>query len=92
MTTLDQNEDQRTEPALPAANSGLKVGWVGLGDQGAPMARAIAAAGFEREDKNPELALSAQKTQVSCKTSLRHANRPNPQKSHRTQGAITIEQ
>lgn len=24
-----------------------KVGWVGLGDQGAPMARAIAAAGFE---------------------------------------------
>lgn len=47
MTTLDQNEDQRTEPAPPAANSGLKVGWVGLGDQGAPMARAIAAAGFE---------------------------------------------
>jgi len=25
----------------------LKVGWVGLGDQGAPMARAMAAAGFE---------------------------------------------
>lgn len=30
----------------PAPN-GLRVGWVGLGDQGAPMARAIATAGFD---------------------------------------------
>ncbi|WP_442853343.1 NAD(P)-binding domain-containing protein [Arthrobacter sp. UNC362MFTsu5.1] len=31
----------------PGAASELSVGWVGLGDQGAPMARAIAEAGFE---------------------------------------------
>lgn len=31
----------------PDAASELSVGWVGLGDQGAPMARAIAEAGFE---------------------------------------------
>lgn len=47
MTTLDQNENPWIEPAPPAANSGFKVGWVGLGDQGSPMARAIADAGFE---------------------------------------------
>lgn len=38
-------------PTTPAITSGtaseLSVGWVGLGDQGAPMARAIAEAGFE---------------------------------------------
>lgn len=31
----------------PGTASELSVGWVGLGDQGAPMARAIAEAGFE---------------------------------------------
>jgi 3-hydroxyisobutyrate dehydrogenase len=31
----------------PGAASELSVGWVGLGDQGAPMAQAIAEAGFE---------------------------------------------
>ena len=37
-----------TTPAItPGIASELSVGWVGLGDQGAPMARAIAEAGFE---------------------------------------------
>lgn len=37
-----------TTPAItPGTASELRVGWVGLGDQGAPMARAIAEAGFE---------------------------------------------
>lgn len=37
-----------TAPAItPGTGSELRVGWVGLGDQGAPMARAIAEAGFE---------------------------------------------
>ncbi len=31
----------------PKAGEAVRVGWVGLGDQGAPMARAIAEAGFE---------------------------------------------
>ncbi|WP_309074466.1 NAD(P)-binding domain-containing protein [Paenarthrobacter sp.] len=46
-TTPDQPEKHRIELDRPPAKSGLRVGWVGLGDQGAPMARAIAAAGFE---------------------------------------------
>jgi 3-hydroxyisobutyrate dehydrogenase len=37
-----------TTPAINAGTaSELSVGWVGLGDQGAPMAQAIAEAGFE---------------------------------------------
>lgn len=37
-----------TAPAITPGNaSELNVGWVGLGDQGAPMARAIAEAGFK---------------------------------------------
>ena len=34
-------------PTPPVAGAPRRIGWIGLGDQGAPMARAIAEAGFE---------------------------------------------
>ena len=42
MTT---NTEHATTP--PVAGAPRRIGWIGLGDQGAPMARAIAEAGFE---------------------------------------------
>lgn len=47
-TTTEPDAIPTTTPATaPGTASELKVGWVGLGDQGAPTARAIAEAGFE---------------------------------------------